>query len=148
MAHSLHCFLVQFGKISRTKTVTLVPKLQDCGLLGLYPPRRPVPQRYHKPELHISACGVVFLGCWKRQCPVEIPPLLSQISCLHCHLLGEPTWSDAHGKSHLSFCPMCKNQPHQHFMYFPGIPQRAGVLWALSTPPPPETTTGDQSTEH
>lgn len=35
----------QFSKISRTKTVTLVPKLQDCGLLDLYPPRGPVHQR-------------------------------------------------------------------------------------------------------
>ncbi|XP_036053373.1 zinc finger protein 496 isoform X3 [Onychomys torridus] len=32
----------QFVKISRTETVTLAPKLQGCGLLGLYPPRGPV----------------------------------------------------------------------------------------------------------
>lgn len=35
----------QFVKISRTKTVTLAPKLQDFGLLELYPPRGPVHQR-------------------------------------------------------------------------------------------------------
>ncbi|XP_037056846.1 zinc finger protein 496 isoform X5 [Peromyscus leucopus] len=32
----------QFVKISRTETVTLTSELQDCGLLGLYPPRGPV----------------------------------------------------------------------------------------------------------
>lgn len=122
----------------------MAPELQDCGLLGLYPPGGPVHQRYRKPWLYMSACGlVILLGYWKCQSPVGLPLLFSQISCLlYCHVLGHSTWEGS-----FFFLSPCVRTSHTYtFLHFPGIPQRAGLPWALSSTPS-EITTGDQSIE-